>query len=110
PGRAVIALESAADTRLPLPVADPIEPGAKVTLGIRPEHFVDAGMGDADLTVAIDVAEHLGNTSYIYAAIGSEQLIIERPESRTAGNRETLTVGLPARHTFLFDGVGKRLR
>ncbi|MFB2606192.1 TOBE domain-containing protein, partial [Rhizobium phaseoli] len=91
-------------------IASPIETGAKVTIGIRPEHFVDAGAGDADLTVSVDVAEHLGNTSYIYAAIGSEQLIIERPESRTAGNRETLTVGLPARHTFLFDGAGSRLR
>lgn len=110
PGRVVIALESDASTRLPLPVADPIEAGAKVTLGIRPEHFVDAGMGDADLTVTIDVAEHLGNTSYIYATIGPEQLIIERPESRVAGNRETLTVGLPANRTFLFDGAGKRLR
>jgi len=110
PGRVVIALESDASTRLPLPVADPIEAGAKVTLGIRPEHFVDAGMGDTDLTVTIDVAEHLGNTSYIYATIGPEQLIIERPESRVAGNRETLTVGLPANRTFLFDGAGKRLR
>ncbi|MGO7357432.1 ABC transporter ATP-binding protein [Rhizobium ruizarguesonis] len=110
PGRAVIALESDANTRLTLPVADPIEAGAKVTLGIRPEHFVDAGTGDADVTVTIDVAEHLGNTSYIYATIGPEQLIIERPESRVAGNRETLTVGLPASRTFLFDGAGKRLR
>jgi ABC-type sugar transport system ATPase subunit len=60
-----------------------------VTLGIRPEHFADAGKGDADLTVTIDVAEHLGNTSYIYATTaGGEQLIIERPESRTAGNRD----------------------
>jgi len=110
PGRVVIALESEADTRLAMPIADPVEVGAKVTLGIRPEHFVDAGEGDADLVVSIDVAEHLGNTSYIYAAIGSEQLIIERPESRSAGNRETLTVGLPASHTFLFDGAGRRLR
>jgi lactose/L-arabinose transport system ATP-binding protein len=110
PGRAVIALESDANTRLALPVADPIEAGAKVTLGIRPEHFVDAGTGDADLTVTIDVAEHLGNTSYIYATIGPEQLIIERPESRVAGNRDTLTVGLPANRSFLFDGAGKRLR
>jgi lactose/L-arabinose transport system ATP-binding protein len=110
PGRVVIALESEADTRLAMPIADPVEAGAKVTLGIRPEHFVDAGEGDADLVVNVDVAEHLGNTSYIYAAIGNEQLIIERPESRSAGNRETLTVGLPASHTFLFDGAGRRLR
>ncbi|MGO7675763.1 hypothetical protein ACC685_38905, partial [Rhizobium ruizarguesonis] len=38
-------------------------------------HFVDAGTGDADLTFTIDVAEHLGNTSYIYATIGPSGLV-----------------------------------
>ena len=38
-----------------------------MTVGVRPEHFVDAGQGDCDLTVKVDVAEHLGCTSYVYA-------------------------------------------
>jgi lactose/L-arabinose transport system ATP-binding protein len=106
-----IALSSDKTVRLRLPVAGMVEPGAQVTLGIRPEHFLDAGKGDADLTVTIDVAEHLGNTSYIYANIpGGEQLIIEQPESRTAVNRDTLTVGLSTARIFLFDSSGKRLR
>jgi lactose/L-arabinose transport system ATP-binding protein len=106
-----IALSSDKTVRLRLPVTGMVEPGAQVTLGIRPEHFLDAGKGDADLTVTIDVAEHLGNTSYIYANIpGGEQLIIEQPESRTAVNRDTLTVGLSTARIFLFDSSGKRLR
>ena len=41
------------------------------------------GQGDCDLTVAVDVAEHLGSTSYVYAntKVG-EQLIVERDQSR----------------------------
>ncbi|KQV65173.1 sn-glycerol-3-phosphate ABC transporter ATP-binding protein UgpC [Rhizobium sp. Root1220] len=110
-GKATVALVNEKDVRLTLPVMDPVAPGTRVTLGIRPEHFSDAGEGDTDLTVSIDVAEHLGNTSYIYATTAdNEPLIIERPESRTVGNRDQLTVGLSAKHTFLFDSAGKRLR
>ncbi|QFY62687.1 sn-glycerol-3-phosphate ABC transporter ATP-binding protein UgpC (plasmid) [Rhizobium grahamii] len=106
-----VTLPSDRGVRLRLSLKDGVEVGMPVTLGIRPEHFVDAGQGDADLTVGIDVAEHLGNTSYVYASAGSgEQLIIERPESRTAGTRDSLTVGLSAKRIFLFDNAGKRLR
>ena len=108
---ATIALAGDRHVRLSMTVGGSVAPGARVTLGIRPEHFVDAGQGAADLTVTIDVAEHLGNTSYIYATTaGGEPLIIERPESRAAGNRDTLTVGLSVNRIFLFDSDGNRLR
>ncbi len=106
-----VAITGDKNVRLTMPVTGPLEAGQSVTLGLRPEHFVDAGQGDADLAVTIDVAEHLGNTSYIYATTAAgEQLIIERPESRAAGNRNTLTVGLSANRSFLFDSAGNRLR
>ncbi len=106
-----LALDSDPAMRLTLPIKEGVNEGAKVSLGIRPEHFADAGGGDADLTVHVDVAEHLGNTSYVYARTeGGEQLIIERPESRDVGNRDRLTVGLSARRAFLFDSKGERLR
>jgi lactose/L-arabinose transport system ATP-binding protein len=109
---AVIALASQRDVRLTIPLASAWpKVGDKVVLGVRPEHFQDAGTGDADLTVAVDVAEHLGSTSYIYANIsGGEQVVIEREESRNASNRDTLTVALAARRCFLFDSAGNRLR
>ncbi len=106
-----LALDSDPAVRLTLPIKERVNEGAGVSLGIRPEHFADAGGGDADLTVHVDVAEHLGNTSYVYARTeGGEQLIIERPESRDVGNRDRLTVGLSARRAFLFDSKGERLR
>ncbi|MCZ4071628.1 ABC transporter ATP-binding protein [Agrobacterium sp. LMR679] len=106
-----LALDNDPAVRLTLPIKERVNEGAKVSLGIRPEHFADAGGGDADLTVHVDVAEHLGNTSYVYARTeGGEQLIIERPESRDVGNRDRLTVGLSARRAFLFDSKGERLR
>ncbi|MGN7958859.1 MULTISPECIES: ABC transporter ATP-binding protein [Agrobacterium] len=106
-----LSLDSDPAVRLTLPTMARLNDGARVSLGIRPEHFSDAGQGDADLTVHVDVAEHLGNTSYVYARTeGGEQLIIERPESRDVGNRDRLTVGLSARRAFLFDSKGERLR
>ena len=106
-----LALDSDPAVRQTLPIKERVNEGDRVSLGIRPEHFADAGGGDADLTVHVDVAEHLGNTSYVYARTeGGEQIIIERPESRDVGNRDRLTVGLSARRAFLFDSKGERLR
>jgi len=110
-GKATVVLTDDRTVRLAVPLHDPsITSGTPVTLGIRPEHFGEAGQGEADLTVAVDVAEHLGNTSYIYANFGGDQLIIEQPESRSLGKTERLTVSLSAARTFLFDAAGKRLR
>lgn len=105
-----ITLDHAPSFSLTLPVAARPGIGAPITLGIRPEHFEDAGKA-ADLTVAVDVAEHLGNTSYVYAHLAEElPLIIERPESRHVGKLDRLTVSVPANKAFLFDSDGTRLR
>ncbi|PSH62381.1 ABC transporter ATP-binding protein [Phyllobacterium sophorae] len=107
-----ITLLNQGNVRVTLPVERPRGgSGERVTLGIRPEHFVKAGQGDADLTIKVDVAEHLGNTSYIYANVtGGEQIIIEREESRNETNRDLLTVAIRSSHAFLFDSDGNRLR
>ncbi|MDD1497905.1 sn-glycerol-3-phosphate ABC transporter ATP-binding protein UgpC [Agrobacterium sp. CNPSo 3708] len=105
-----ITLDHAPTFSLTLPVAARPGIGAPITLGIRPEHFEDAGEA-ADLTVAVDVAEHLGNTSYVYAHLAEElPLIIERPESRHVGKLDRLTISVPANKAFLFDSDGTRLR
>ncbi len=105
-----ITLDHAPTFSLTLPVAARPGIGAPITLGIRPEHFEDAGKA-ADLTVAVDVAEHLGNTSYVYAHLAEElPVIIERPESRHVGKLDRLTISVPANKAFLFDSDGTRLR
>jgi lactose/L-arabinose transport system ATP-binding protein len=110
-GRVTVALTGQPVIRLTLPVTASVKQGDKVTLGIRPEHFVDAGTGDTDLDIDVDVAEHLGSTSYVYAQIaGGERIVVEREESRTASSKDRLTVGISAYASFLFDSAGKRLR
>jgi lactose/L-arabinose transport system ATP-binding protein len=107
-----LSLINQGNVRITLPVSgQTLKIGDTATLGVRPEHFVDAGTGDADITVSVDIAEHLGNTSYIHANMAQgEQIIIERPESRNAGKHETLTIGLSSARVYLFDTDGQRLR
>jgi lactose/L-arabinose transport system ATP-binding protein len=110
-GRVTVALANQSGIRLTLAIGATVKAGDKLTLGIRPEHFVDAGQGDADLDIDVDVAEHLGSTSYIYAQIGGgERIVVEREESRAATNKDRLTVGISAAASFLFDSAGQRLR
>jgi len=84
--------------------------GDKVTIGVRPEHFGPPGAGIADIDLRIDVAEHLGSTTYIYAnTAAGEQVIVER-EERRAGDGDSLTVAIPADKALVFDSAGNRLR
>jgi lactose/L-arabinose transport system ATP-binding protein len=83
--------------------------GERLVLGLRPEHFADAGAGDCDLEVAVDVVEHLGSTCFVYANTKGEQLIVER-EDEPLGFGERLAVSIPAAKCYLFDAAGERLR
>jgi len=109
-GSLTVALANHGGARLTKSLAGPLPAkGEKVTVGIRPEHFANAGQG-TDLTVKVDVAEHLGSTTYIYANTATpEQLIIERAE-RHAGETDAITVAIPADAALVFDRAGKRLR
>ncbi|WP_420962946.1 ABC transporter ATP-binding protein [Brucella sp. IR073] len=110
-GGVTVSLDGDPALRLTLPLATQLAEGTPVTLGIRPEHFRHSGMGDVDLTVHVDMAEHLGNTSYVHARLaGGEPLVIERPDSRGLANQSHLTVGIPLHKLFLFGADGQRLR
>ena len=84
-------------------------PGAKVTVGIRPEHFTVEG--SARLRLETDVVEHLGGESYIYAHNRTGQRVI----IKTTGVRDQRS-GQPVAPAFhpasalLFDTDGLRLR
>jgi lactose/L-arabinose transport system ATP-binding protein len=108
-GSAIIELDGHAGVRLALPVAA-AQAGEAVTLGVRPEHFGPPGAGGADLTLAIDVAEHLGSTSYVYARADGEPIIIEREESRSEERQDSITVSINPERAYLFDQRGQRLR
>ncbi|WP_214471637.1 sn-glycerol-3-phosphate ABC transporter ATP-binding protein UgpC [Mesorhizobium sp. dw_380] len=84
------------------------EVGSKVIVGVRPEHFGDAGEGDADLVVGIDVIEHLGGTSFLYArTVHGEDVVIQRDAAKVP---ETPEITASIRKSYLFDDKGLRLR
>jgi lactose/L-arabinose transport system ATP-binding protein len=106
---ATIELAGAERTRFIQPLSEPApEPGSRVVVGVRPEHFGDAGRGDADLSVSVDMVEHLGGTSFVYAstAAGGE-LVIQRNADQSSDATE-MTVSI--RKSYLFDESGRRLR
>jgi lactose/L-arabinose transport system ATP-binding protein len=106
---ATIELAGERPTRLVQPLnGSAPEPGSRVVVGVRPEHFGDAGKGDADLAVKVDIVEHLGGTSFVYAstAAGGE-LVIQRDADQFADAAE-MTVSI--RRSYLFDENGMRLR
>jgi lactose/L-arabinose transport system ATP-binding protein len=106
---ATIELKNHAGARLTLPVAGGAV-GDAVTVGVRAEHFGLAGAGNVDITLDVDVAEHLGSTSYVYANASGESLVIEREESRHENGNERITVSISAAKAYLFDSKGTRLR
>ena len=110
-GRVTVGLASQPQVQLTLPVAADIKVGDEISLGIRPERFVAEGAGEADLPVEVDVVEHLGNTSYVYAHVAAdERIIIEREGSRATISKDRLTVGLAVGNIYLFDSAGQRLK
>jgi lactose/L-arabinose transport system ATP-binding protein len=111
-GATVVELVNQGRARLTVPLTDlRSDTGTAVTLGIRPEHFGRAGEGDCDITVAVDMAEHLGSASYAYAHTGSgEPLVIMRDPEQEDTHIASLTVSVAADRVFIFESDGKRLR
>ncbi|TJV38605.1 MAG: sn-glycerol-3-phosphate ABC transporter ATP-binding protein UgpC [Mesorhizobium sp.] len=105
----VVELAGQEKTRITQPLTGTTpEAGTKVIVGVRPEHFGVAGEGDTDLVVAIDVIEHLGGTSFLYARTAhGEDVVIQRDAAKVP---DTSEVTVSIRKSYLFDEKGLRLR
>lgn len=92
---------------LPLQNKAPIGVGYK--LGIRPEHFDPSA--SVPLQATVDVAEHLGGTSYVYARNqGSEKLVLESRGDRNVESNSLISTAFDPVRAFLFNEAGERLR
>ncbi|MCA0049462.1 sn-glycerol-3-phosphate ABC transporter ATP-binding protein UgpC [Mesorhizobium sp. B283B1A] len=105
----VVELAGQEKTRITQPLTGTApEAGTKVIVGVRPEHFGVAGEGETDLVVAIDVIEHLGGTSFLYARTAhGEDVVIQRDAAKVP---DTSEVTVSIRKSYLFDEKGLRLR
>jgi multiple sugar transport system ATP-binding protein len=85
--------------------------GARVTLGVRPEHLqlVRAGQGDG-VKATVALVEYLGDVTLVYAQVdGAGEMVAVKSDADTAppspGSRVELV--FPATRAFLFDEEGQ---
>ena len=89
-----------------------LAPGAKVTLGIRPEHIVASGTRtDGTVKAFVQLAEHLGDTTYLHVTVGDspEPLTIRTDPENPLITGDLAWLALPAQRCFLFDEQGQTL-
>ena len=85
--------------------------GLNQKVGNFPGVTVDKKTGYSQLTPKLKVQMiDLPGTYSLYPKSLDERIIIEREDSRDATNRDSLTAGIAAADTFLFDQAGLRVK
>jgi lactose/L-arabinose transport system ATP-binding protein len=85
-------------------------PGEKVSVGIRPEHFIDAAGAPATLKAQAQVVEQLGGVSYVYAASeGGTQVVVQQRGHSAMASQAEVAFGIDPPAVLLFDKDGQRL-
>jgi len=104
---AVLKLESGATMRARVDAAA-ARPGDKVTLGVRPEHFVIGG-SENTLEATLTFVESLGSHTHGYFAFPGveEALTCELGGESTAVNGDVVRLGIPPEACYLFDASGR---
>jgi multiple sugar transport system ATP-binding protein len=80
-------------------------PGARVTLGIRPEDLSLAGAASG-IRIRTTFAETLGHATFAYGDYGDAALTVQLPGDVRPAAGETLTLAVPASRAMLFDSHG----
>ncbi len=102
--RAVVSLPGGASVTVPAN-AGSASTGAKVVLGVRPEHLIEGGGGDSEITGRVIVVEHLGGDTLAHMEVdGQENRIMVRTtgDSRVKAG-DPLRVGMESVVCHLFD-------
>nr|WP_295080795.1 sn-glycerol-3-phosphate ABC transporter ATP-binding protein UgpC [uncultured Roseateles sp.] len=87
------------------------KPGDKVSLGIRPEHFV-VGASENVIQATVTFVESLGSATHAYCAFpGVEDALTCEFDGRTKiRTGDTLSLSLPAEACYVFNAQGQALR
>lgn len=86
--------------------------GTALTLGIRPERLLAARVpSDHSAPSTVRVAEHLGDTVFLYVASpgSNEQLTVKTSPEDPLAMGDEVHLGFPSHHCLLFDTEGRTL-
>ena len=100
-------IEFADGLQMQVPVsAEYLEVGAKVCLGIRPEHTL-FGTGDVLMDTELLACEHLGDTTLLHL-LGPDQelLTLRTPNTLSTGGNKNIQIGWNSTDCHLFDEQG----
>jgi ABC-type sugar transport system ATPase subunit len=106
-GRAYVKGASIGPLTLP---AGALAPGAKLTLGVRPEHLASRAPGDFAVTGLVELVERLGEASYAHVRRADEKLMVAEIRGReTPSPGQAVTFTSPAEDIHVFDEGGHRV-
>jgi multiple sugar transport system ATP-binding protein len=111
-GNALTVRLASGETVVAPVAANGVAAGARVTLGLRPEHLLEGGGGDSEITGRVMQVEHLGGETYVYlerkdAGGDGLPLIVKTGGNSTTRAGEVVPVGVPAAACYLFDDQGR---
>jgi multiple sugar transport system ATP-binding protein len=103
-----IRLSNGETLRVPVKPGTVVE-GDKVTLGVRPEHFVDDDKHAAEFLVHADVfaVERLGGETFLYVRVGGETLVVQAAGNSRTRVGDAIAIGLRGDACHLFDEGGR---
>jgi lactose/L-arabinose transport system ATP-binding protein len=109
-GKATVRLDGIEAQPFDIPLTGPLPAaGAKVTVGIRPEHF--AADGVVAMQLVSDIVEHLGGESFVYAHNpGGSRIVIKMSDARTLQGGQPIAPTFHPSAALLFEADGQRLR
>ncbi len=107
-GNAVTIQLATGETVVAPIAAQSAQKGQAVTLGLRPEHLLEGGGADSQLTGQVMTVEHLGGETFIYLDRGQpEPMVLKTEGNSRAKVGDTMPVGVPAGACYLFDHEGQ---
>lgn len=109
PGELTVTLAQGNSLTLGI-TTSPLEPGATVTLGIRPEHLATDTTRDTQLEFQCEVVERLGNNTYLFGqSYGHDNIKILLPGDVHFRPWQKIPLSFENRHCMVFDDQDKRI-
>ena len=102
---------SIGDQNITLPaIANTCRVGDNVKVGVRPEHLIAHDESACfKIQVSVDVAEHLGGVSFLYASHQGKSLTLEVSGNNLSRHGDLIDVGAQLSQCYLFNEKGQSI-